>query len=181
MITVMTVSAYHERLLSLVLSDVLDGIEARVISQEDEDAARPLARQLLMFKRQPLIFAIDAGTVDGGRVGAHQRELEAYFDWGATGLPFQVVQFVPEIETIFFQRPQVLERLRGRPVPAWLRTAGVGAPRALLVGLHNGRFDQRLEELTYAELCQLRSHPSIAAIREFVVANAEPALARRSA
>jgi hypothetical protein len=178
---VVTEGLLHQRLLDLLLSDVAERYPVQVIAGGSADAARPLARRESLLGQQPVVLAIDAGSVDAGHVGAQQRDLEFYFSWGANGLPLKVVQFVPGIEVIFFQRPQVLERLLGRKLDPALMIAGEVAPRALLERLGHGNLEDRLGELTPADLYQLRGHPAIAAIREFVVANAEPALARRSA
>jgi len=185
MITVATVSPFHERLLSLLLADVMSGGGVRLLGYDGEDAARPVARQLLMLRRQPVVFAIDSDTVDTGRVAQHQRDLDDYFAWGAGGLPFQVVQFVPTLEVIFFDRPAVLERLIGRKLEPVLKIAGEIAPRAVLERgvpeLAERKLVDRLDQLTPKDLRALRTHPSIAAIREFVQANAESEPLRRTA
>lgn len=185
MITIATVSDCHERMLSLLLADLLGGGDVRIIGYDGEDHARPVARQLLMFRGQPVVFAIDAGTVDEQRVAQHQRDLDDYFAWGAGGSPFQVVQFVPTIEVIFFDRPAVLERLIGRKLEPVLKIAGEVAPRAVLERgvpeLVEQKLADRLDELTPKDLRELRKHPAIASIREFVQAHAEPAPLRRSA
>ncbi|HEX9937633.1 MAG TPA: hypothetical protein VGB15_10945, partial [Longimicrobium sp.] len=114
-----------------------------------------------------------------------QRTLEWYFGLPANEQFARVVQFVPTIEAIFFERPRILERLLGRKLEPAVRVAGEIAPRAVLdrilpeVGGEN--LMRRIDELTGDELRELRSHPTIATIREFVEANAEPTLLRRSA
>lgn len=182
MSVIVTEGPFHKRVLNLLLADLMDGYAFRVIASTGADAARPLAKRESVVDRHPVVLAIDAGSVDRQRVAAQQGDLEFYFTLNSVGLPVSVVQFVPTIEGIFFERPQVLERLLGRKLEEPLMIAGEVAPRAVLERLgYYGMLVDRLDDLSYAEICQLRSHPSIAAIRDFVVANAEPALARRSA
>jgi hypothetical protein len=182
MSVVVTEGAFHRRVLDLLLADLADGYDLRVSAASTADAARPLAKRESVVDRQPVVLAVDAGGVDPDRVAAQQADLEFYFSLHSNGLPVSVVQFVPAIEAIFFERPQVLERLLGRKLDEALMIAGEIAPRAVLERLgYHGTLEDRLDALTYGDLCQLRGHPSIAAIREFVVANAEPTLARRYA
>jgi hypothetical protein len=185
MITVVTEGPFHERLLTLLLSDLADACEVRVIEGGSRDGARPLARQIMILQRHAVVYAIDADTVDRDCASEQQRTLEWYFGLPANEQFARVVQFVPTIEAIFFERPRILERLLGRKLEPAVRVAGEIAPRAVLdrilpeVGGEN--LMRRIDELTGDELRELRSHPTIATIREFVEANAEPTLLRRSA
>jgi hypothetical protein len=185
MITIVTESPRHERLLKLLLSDLMHDHPVEVIDDGDRDSARPLARQVSLLSRRPVALVIDADTVDASRVAQQQSELEWYFSLTFNGLPLQVVQFVPTIEAIFFERPRILERLLGRKLEPAVRVAGEIAPRAvldrMLPELGGENLMRRIDELTADDLRELRSHPTVAAIREFVAANAEPTLLRRSA
>jgi hypothetical protein len=132
MITVVTQSPRHERMLALLLSDLTRHATVEVIDGGSRDSARPLARQVSLLRRRPVVYAIDADTAEPGRVTQQQAELDFYFRLSANGLPLLVMQFVPELEVIFFERPRVLERLLGRePDPAVI-VAGEIAPRAVL-------------------------------------------------
>ncbi|HEX9935941.1 MAG TPA: hypothetical protein VGB15_02415, partial [Longimicrobium sp.] len=64
MITVVTEGPFHERLLTLLLSDLADACEVRVIEGGSRDGARPLARQIMILQRHAVVYAIDADTVD---------------------------------------------------------------------------------------------------------------------
>lgn len=185
MITVVTEGPFHERLLTLLLSDLADAYEVGVIEGGSRDGARPLARQLMILQRHAVVYAIDADTVDRDRASEQQRTLEWYFGLPANEQLARVVQFIPSVEVILFERPRVLERLLGRkPEPA-VMVAGEIAPRAvldrMLPELGGENLMRRIEELTAHDLRELRSHPAIAAIRRFVKENAEPTLLRRSA
>lgn len=185
MITIVTESPRHERLLNLLLSDLMQDHAVEVIDDRHRDSARPLARQISLLGRRPVALVIDADTVDANHVARQQADLEGYFRLTWNGLPLQVVQFVPAIEVILFERPRVLERLLGRKLEPVVLVAGEIAPRAVLdrilpeVGGEN--LMRRIEELTGDDLRELRNHPTVAAIRAFVEENAEPTLLRRSA
>jgi hypothetical protein len=185
MITVVTEGPFHERLLTLLLADVAGRCSVQVIAGGNRDAARPLARQESLQTRQPVAFVIDADTEDAGRVTQQQRDLDYYFAWGGNGQAILVVQFVPSIEIIFFERPRVLERLIGRRLDPAVMVAGEIAPRAVLdramPELGERKLADRLHELTPDDLRELRTHPAVASIRHFVEAHAEPAPLRRSA
>ena len=68
MITIVTESPRHERLLNLLLSDLLQDHPVEVIDDGDRDSARPLARQISLQRRCPVALVIDADTVDATRV-----------------------------------------------------------------------------------------------------------------
>lgn len=185
MITVVTEGPFHERLLKLLLADLAAPCGVQVISGGNRDAARPLARQESLQTRQPVVFVIDADTEDAGRVAQQQRDLDYYFSWGGNGQAIRVVQFVPTIEIIFFERPRVLERLIGRRLDQAMMVAGEIAPKAVLdravPALGERKLGDRLNELTLDDLHELRTHPTVASIRYFVEAHAGPAPLRRSA
>ncbi len=185
MITIVTESPSHARILRVLLSDVMQQHAVEVIDGGSRDSARPLARAKSILGQRPVLFAIDADTVDANRVAQQKVDLDFYFRLSSNGLPLQVVQFVPAIEAMFFERPRVLERLLGRKPDPAVVVAGEIAPRAvldrMLPELGGENLMRRIEEFTNDDLRELRSHPTIAAIREFVEANAEPTLLRRSA
>lgn len=185
MITVVTESLRHARLLNLLLSDLMQDHAVEVIDDGHPDSARPLARQISLLRQRPVALVIDAGTVDADRVAQQQADLEGYFRLTYNGLPLQVVHFVPTVEVIFFERPCVLERLLGRKLEPAVQVAGEIAPRAvldrILPELGGENLMRRIEDLTHNDLRELRSHPTVAMIRRFVEENAEPVPLRRSA
>jgi hypothetical protein len=185
MITIVTESPRHERLLNLLLSDLVQDHAVEIIGDRSRDSARPLARQISLLRRRPVALVIDADTVDAKRVAQQQADLEWYFRLSSNGLPLQVVHFVPTVEIIFFERPCVLERLLGRKLEQAVQVAGEIAPRAvldrMLPELAGENLLRRIEDLTGDDLRELRSHPTVATIRRFVEENAEPVMLRRSA
>ena len=185
MITVVTEGPFHERLLTLLLADLAAGYGVQVIDGGSRDGARPLARQFMILERHAVVYAIDADTVERERLLEQQHTLEWYFGLPANEGCAKVVQFVPTLEVIFFDRPAALERLIGRKLEPVLKIAGEIAPRAVLERgvpeLAERKLVDRLDELTPKDLRALRTHPSIASIREFVQAHAEPEPLRRTA
>ncbi|HET7231041.1 MAG TPA: hypothetical protein VFJ16_13605 [Longimicrobium sp.] len=181
MVTIFVEGTAEQNLLGRLLADLPAAVNVRVVAAGNADDARPRARKELLFHQRPTLLVIDADSVDADRVEQQQRELEAYLAWGGNGLPYQVVQFVPTMEAVFFDAPDVLEHLVGRKVDELMLAAGEIAPKAVLQRIGVPDVEARLDRLTADDIRKLRGHPAIAAIREFVQAHAEPEPLRRSA
>src|SRR3954465_848280 len=128
MITVFVEGPSDQVLLSRLVSDLGQEEEIRLVASGGRDAARPLARKQLLVARDPVALVIDSDTTDSMRVAQQQRDLEDYLRWGAQGVGFAVIQFVPEIEVIFFQKPAVLRRALGQELDGSAVIAGKFAP-----------------------------------------------------
>jgi hypothetical protein len=165
-------SEMHARIVERLLADLAAEHCFWVEPSSSRDSARPSARAAQVLSRQPVAFVADADTTDGARVSSQQRDLEWYFGWGAAAAPFVVVQFVPQIEIVFFAHPGVLAHALGDEVNEYALDAGQFAPRAvlerLLADTDVGSIAALVDRLSERDLAELRSHPSVAALRAFV-------------
>lgn len=172
MITVFAEGVTDQVLLTRLLSDLRTEGGVRIVASGGSDAARPLARKQLLVSRDPVALVIDSDTTDPAKVTQQQRELEDYLRWGAQGTPFIVVQFVPQIEIIFFQHPAVLRRLLRTEVDEHAIFAGKFAPKAFVEGLLASSGSEGLSgilgRLTDQDVAELRENDTVKRLRTFV-------------
>lgn len=173
MVHIVVEGPFDQQLIERLLTDLPSRGQYVLHSVGGRDAARPLARRYLIVNREPVAFVIDADVKDEQRVRQQQRDFEDYFLWGGQGIPFEVIQFVPEIEAIFFEQPGPLERLLGRPLDEQTSFAGRFAPKEMLrrLGpeLSIAEPEQLLSILTEGDLQLLRKQKDIARLRRFVM------------
>lgn len=181
MVTIFVEGPAEQTLLERLLADLPAAANVRVVAAGSADDARPRTRKELLVHQRPALLVIDADSVDSDRVEQQQRELEAYLAWGGNGVPYEVVQFVPTMEALFFDAPDVLEHLVGRKVDELMLAAGEIAPKAVLQRIGVANVQDRFGHLTEDDIRTLRVHPTIAVIREFVQTHAEPEPLRRTA
>ena len=156
-------------LVGRLLADLEPKAQFRIIVAGDRNAARPLARLQLVTRHEPVILIIDSDTTDEESARAQQNDPNDYLAWGASTTPYKVVQFIPEIEVVFFDDPSVLRAIVGREVDPHIRAAGIQAPRRILEMLTQGRDRQRIiDALDDDEIETLRKQPIIADLREFL-------------
>ncbi len=161
--------ATDQKLLEKLLADMRPAASFKVVAAQGRDVARPLARKQLITAHEPVVLVVDSDTTDEHRAREEQRGLEDYLAWGAATTPFKVLQFVPEIEVLFFDSPRTLQRLVGTPVDANVAAAGKLAPRKMLEMLTPGRTrSQLIDGLQDGDLQELRENPSIHDLRAFV-------------
>lgn len=170
MITIFVEGPTDELLLSRLLDD-LGGL-LRIVVTGGRDAARPLARKQLLVAKEPVALVIDSDTTDPMRIAQQQRDLEDYLRFGAQGVPFAVIQFVPEAEGILFQNPAVLRNALGREPDESALVAGKFAPRAMVKQLmaRNGNddFASVVARLGEADLREIRRLEPVATLRKFI-------------
>lgn len=176
MLHVVTEGEFHRRFLERLLGDLAPTCEFRIDFSEGPNAARPLAMKYLVDDPAPVAFVIDANSNGDEWIRNEQADYEAYFRWSALA-PFKVVQFVPEIERVFFESVEPLERLLGRVLDPAMKIAGRYAPRKILEILYPGSpihdRGELVERLTEADLAVLRTHSAVAALRGFIQKHAE--------
>jgi hypothetical protein len=69
-----------------------------------------LARTWLASDREPVAVVIDADTPSPQGVARWRQSVEEVIGDAAGGVPYKVIIAVPEIEALFFERPEVLRR-----------------------------------------------------------------------
>jgi hypothetical protein len=172
-LSIIVESSFHQQLLGRLLADLPQADSFRIGAGDGRDGARPVARKRILVDGEIIVFVMDAATSDEHRVLEQQNDYEYYFSWGGRGLPFKVVQFVPEIEVVFFEAPGPLERMLGGSLASEIKIAGRFAPRELLKTMFPklGVKDRMelVERLNDDDLKQFRSHKTVADLREFIV------------
>ena len=161
-------------LLERLLSDLHGKARFKVQATRGRDAGRPLARKCLMIHGEPAAFVMDSDTRDERRVQQQQQDLESYLAWGGHGVAFKVLQFVPEIEVIFFDDQRFLERVLGRALQESVGIAGHAAPREMLQSLCSSvGIDRRAlipTRLEAEDLARFRRHAAVSELRDFIAA-----------
>lgn len=155
--------------LAVLLDDLRPGAQFEIVAAGGADYARPLARTYLLTRREAVALVVDADTSDARSAAAQRRDLTDYLAWGSGAAPYMVVQFVPEIESIFFAVPGLLEGIMGKPVDQLVLIAGREAPKKVLSLLLPSHTPARLvAEASEAQLLALRQLPVIAELRKFI-------------
>jgi hypothetical protein len=170
--------AVDAALISRLLADLGPQVEFRVVPSDEQDDMRPLARKTLITRREPVALVIDAGTNDKHKAKSQLQELNDYLAWGAGTIPFKVIQFTPETESILFQSAEILNALVGRPVSPELAQVGKVAPRAVLQTLlPKESLPERIQALSSEQISELSKSTQVAELRDFVtaVASKKPA------
>jgi len=170
----MTTTVYVEgdtdkSLLEILLEDLRQTRNFNIIACGSRDAARPIARKQLIGTHQPVALVVDADTTDVHRAQSDTRDLLDYLHWGAGSTPFAVMQFVPEIESVFFDCPETLRSLVGHTVDdSWL-SVGKNAPKVVLQSLtKHPNSEHWISKLNLSDIDLLRKHPVVAKLREFL-------------
>jgi len=129
-------------LLELLLHDLKASFD--IVIANGRDAARPIARKILVTLREPTALVFDADTTTEYQVEEQLLSLKDYFSWRAFEVGFIIVPLVPTIEVIFFDRPKTLQQRLLRTLDFEVAVAAKIAPRRILERLIN--------ELGYADL-----------------------------
>lgn len=159
----------NRRLLERLLDDLHSKVSFKIVEAHGHDAARPLARKQLLTSHEPVVLVVDADTTDDRKAKMQRRDIEEYMAWGGAGTPYKVLQFVPELEVVFFESPTVLRRVVGKAVDEHVKAAGKLAPRRVLSMLAPGTDESALiDKLRPSDMVALRRHPVIAELRSFV-------------
>lgn len=173
MLHIFVESPFDKQLLDRLLEDLPTPHQFLVHASNGRDAARPVARKYLLVYREPVVFVFDADNRDEAYVRRQQRDYEDYLRWGGHGIPFKVVQFVPELAVIFFEQPGPLERLLGHALDVQSKVAGRFAPMEILRDfcseLTMRSPSDLVTRLSENDLRDLRSGKTIADLRDFVI------------
>jgi hypothetical protein len=87
---------------------------------------------MLAEKRMPVAVVIDADSPEQEVAAERQRNAEEVLGDAASGVPFRVIVAVPELEILFFQRPQLLRKVYAKSVTALITELGQVSPRRAL-------------------------------------------------
>jgi hypothetical protein len=130
--SVLTEANFDGMLLATLLADEekRDGVDIRVVSGLSSGLS--VARTMLAVKRRPVAVVIDADSPEQEVASERQRSAEEVLADAASGVPFRVIVAVPELAILFFERPQLLKRVYGKSVTAWVTELGQVSPRRAL-------------------------------------------------
>ena len=133
-----------------------------------------LARTWLASDRKPVAVVIDADTPSPKGIARERQGVEELlFDAAGRLVPYKVILAVPEIEALFFQRPEVLRRrFDGAVTDHLLELAQYSARAALGKLAADGDPDklrkQILKTLTAEDVAALRQTDLIQEVLEFI-------------
>jgi hypothetical protein len=132
-----------------------------------------LARTWLASDRKPVAVVIDANTPNPEGVAWWRQSLEEVIGDAASGVPYEVIVAVPEIETLFFQRPEVLRRrFDGAVTDHLLELAQYSARGALRKLAADGDSEKLrweiLKSLTDEDVAALRQSDLIREVLDFI-------------
>jgi hypothetical protein len=107
----------------------------RVLTAQGASSALALARSVVGIKQLPVALILDADEHDSSRVEQRRKHLETMLRTTAPPSEWELLLMAPEMETIFFQVPDMLESL-GLPSPTPVqREQAKHRPREVLVEL----------------------------------------------
>jgi hypothetical protein len=130
--TVLTEANFDGMLLATLLADEekRDGIEIGVVS--GLSSGYSFARTMLAVKRIPVAIVIDADSPEEEVAPERRRNAEEVLGDAASGVPFRVIVAIPELEILFFTRPQLLKKVYGKKVTTLITELGQVSPRRAL-------------------------------------------------
>ncbi|ALM85331.1 hypothetical protein [Bordetella sp. N] len=153
-----------------LLADLPRYVDVRYILADSPDAMRPMALRTLLSRRTPVVMVFQAHTIDEQKAAAALQDLNDYLSWESVRVPFKIIQFVPEIEVLFFQSPTTLEFLTRQKLTAEMVGVGKAAPRQLIKALTAGKETLELiGRLRPEDWAELRRLPRIADLRSFLL------------
>lgn len=107
----------------------------RFFAGQGRESLVTLARNLLVHEGEPVLLVMDIATAEvQSRDEMVAETLRALSTVGAPSM-FQVFTFVPEIEIVFFEAPDVLQRVLGTTLPQPALEEARLKPKSVLHGL----------------------------------------------
>lgn len=161
-------------LTSLLPKHVLEGV--RLMDGRGKYGAESLARSLAATKDVPVVLLIDADTSDEALIAQKRQDLTYLIHQVSAGAPFEVLQAIPEIETIFFADRALLEQLIERKLTDLEWQLGQRQPRELLQAVAGDEFVERaLERLSQNQVELLLQHPLLMSLMVCLAPEAQAA------
>jgi hypothetical protein len=136
------------------------GVSFRFFAGQGRMSLASLGRNILVHDGGPLMVVTDAETLNPSRAKTDSRMVEAALRSVAPNQQFSAFAFVPEIEVIFFEAPDVLARKFGSEVvsPAVIDRGHYASKDTLRRILQGAGISQEsyFKELTDDDLAELR-------------------------
>ncbi|CAN1212379.1 DUF4276 domain-containing protein [Tumidithrix helvetica PCC 7403] len=170
--------AYDNQLLKAVLPpQLLKQVE--VVSAGGISSVKSLARSLVVRRQAPVAIVVDADSTVPELIQMQIRDITEIVESVSVNTPVKAILFVPEMEAIFFQDPELLERLLGYRPSQDLLGLAVSQPRKALEQMlaqsekvHNQ--SQLIDQLAHENLEILRNAPVIQELIHFLESVREP-------
>lgn len=121
-------------LLKRILGSTLEELPFIVVAG-GKTAVVSMAQSLLVSRRAPIAVLIDADTFDSDAALEQQRIYSDLLKPYAHRVPFTILVAVPELETVLFEVPGVVEEELGIPVSDQDRTEAKVRPKQVLTRL----------------------------------------------
>jgi hypothetical protein len=141
-----------------------------------------IARTLLVKHKEPVAVVMDTDTLDPASIREKYLTMELMLQVVSGGVPFKVIPCKPVIETVFFEIPDILERIFPNGLPDRMLYSKL--PKEALAGLLAGgggptTLDQLLEALADEDVERMRMKYPIRQLIDFVSEAVVPVANRR--
>ncbi len=155
-----------QALLEKLTNDLEESVRIQFHIAEEKQSAHTLARTVQVRRGEPVALVLDADTNDSGMAEQEQSIYESYLNFTSKGVPFIVILIKPSIEEIFFESPDILSAITGKPLESKDILAGKAAPRLYLteLGVDWPRIPAKLNT---RQLQVLRTVEPVATLRHF--------------
>jgi hypothetical protein len=157
---ILVVEGHSDVILMRGLLRAETGVSFRFFAGQGRMSLTSLGRNILVHEGGPLIVVRDAETLNPSRAETDCRMVEAALRSVAPNQQFSAFAFVPEIEVIFFEAPEVLTRKFGSEVvsPSVVDRGHYASKDTLGRILQSAGISKEsyIEELTDADLADLR-------------------------
>lgn len=139
-----------------ILGNDLAG-QTRIFTAQGRMSLVSVARNVYFHEGGPVLIVMDADTTTPTLVEEQKAMTRAALETLVPGVTNEdgrarVFAFVPELEVIFFESPQTLERLVGEPVPADAVPEGLLLPKQTLDALLQRKGPLDKDSALYAPL-----------------------------
>ena len=130
---------------TLLNKDLKTGM--RFFAAQGRESLVTLGRNLLVHEGDPVLLVMDVATAElPYRDEMVAETMRALSTFGAPGT-FQVFVFTPEIEIVFFEAPEVLEKMFGTPITRCTLEEGRVKPKSVLNRLQTESHNSSMEAL----------------------------------
>ncbi len=154
-------------LLEKLLHDLGKNVQIQFHVADGKLSAHPLARTLQVKRGEPVALVLDADTNDPRMAEDEQSMYESYLNFTSKGVPFIVILIKPSVEEIFFESPDILSDIIGKPLDSKDIMAGKASPRMYLTELGVDLL-RLLPTLNERHLRMLRAVEPVATLRHFL-------------
>jgi hypothetical protein len=130
-VSVLTEGNFDGMLLAKLLANEQerDVIEVGVVNGLSSGFS--FARTILAVQRTPVVVVIDADSPEPEVASERKLRAEEVLDDAAGGVPFRVIVAVPELDILFFKRPELLRRVFGKVDEHVIELAQLSPRRAI--------------------------------------------------